>query len=93
MVCRTHEEDLATLDFSGDAYWAKLKFGLCAGYIDVDVEVILAQAKCLFASLSIIYSHNTIKYIMVLLKPHYGFQLLEFALWNYVANIDQVVKK
>ena len=35
---------------------------------DVNVEDILVQAKCLFASLSIIYSHDNIKYTTVLFK-------------------------
>jgi len=38
--------------------------------VDVDVDDMLAQAKRLFASLSIIHAHNTIKYMKIFYSPY-----------------------
>jgi len=64
----------------------------------VDVEDILAQAQHLFASLSIIYWRNTIKYTIILIQLYYDFQFLEFTLRNHkqypgIANKDKVFLK
>jgi len=52
---------------------------------DVDVEDVLAQAMCLFASFSGRQYNNTLKIKQYLLsKPHGDFQFLLFVLENQI---------